>query len=309
MAVKGCKIFADLDDVFFKATEIIVPDRVRQTGKTVTVTVIHKDDERYKTTMQIKLRKYEMTFEDDFDTYNKDIWTPRHDGAKVPMAFTKVKEDYVRDGNLCLDFEKNDTPTVRDGNECYYSDAGVITKGKFSQKYGCFTAKMKHPYTPKGTFTAFWLLPEDANFHDVYFFKRTDTGNEFHGCAEIDIMEIFHDPDTRGSSHTEHYWDPTWTRDDPITKSSLGEDYTIPGFQYGQYQEYSCVWNEYGLYYYVNGELAKANTNIEPVEDVKPAYILFTCYIGPKGSGATWGEVDDKDLPQTLYVDWVRVYK
>ena len=142
-----------------------------------------------------------------------------------------------------------------------------------------------------------------------YFFKRTDTGDDFHGCGEIDIMEIFDHPDTLGSAHTEHYWAPGWTDDMPKTKSTLGENYIIPGFQYGQYQEYSCVWNEYGLYYYVNGELAKANINIAPVEDVNEAFIKFTCYIGPKGSNAFYGEVEDKDLPQTLYVDWLRVYK
>ena len=84
--------------------------------------------------------------------------------------------------------------------------------------------------------------------------KRTDTGDDFHGCSEIDIMEVFHDADTLGSAHTEHYWEPNWDRaTQGITKSSLGYDYTIPGYKDGQYIEYACVWNEYAIYYYVNG--------------------------------------------------------
>ena len=123
-------------------------------------------------------------------------------------------------------------------------------------------------------------------------------------------MEIFCHPATRGSAHTEHYWEPNWDRaTQGITKSSLGYDYTIPGYQPGQYIEYACVWNEYALYYYVNGVLAKVNDKIAPVDEVFPAYILYTCYIGPEGSGAFWGEVADKDLPQAMKVDWLRVYK
>ncbi len=308
ISAKGCNIRANLPEIWFKADEIIIPDHIRQTGETLVVSLHCSYDPDYTATLKIKLRKYEMTLEDNFESYNKDLWTPRSDGAKVDMAFTLVKDNYVRDGKLCLDFEKHETPTIRNGKECYYSDAGLITKGKFSQKYGCFSTRMRVPAIPTGIFSAFWLVPE-GRYREDYFFKRTDTGDDFHGCSEIDIMEFFNHPDTIGSAHTEHYWEPGWTDDMGKTKSSLGKFYIIPGFKYGEYQEFSCVWDEYGLYYYVNGELAKANTDIEPVEDVKSAYIKFTCYIGPEGSGAWYGEVKDKDLPQEFIVDWLKVYK
>lgn len=302
-------ISADLSEVWIKNGRIIVPDRVRQTGKVLNITATYVKDEKYKTILSIKLKKWEQTLEDNFESYNTDLWTGRDSGAKVDMAFTEFKDNYVRDGKLCLDFEKHETPTIRNGKECFYSDSGLTTKGKFSQTYGCFTAKMMVPSAPRGIFSAFWLLPE-GKYTETYFFKRTDMGDDFHGCGEIDIMEVFFNPDTRGVAQTEHFWEPNWDcKTQGITKSSLGEFREIYGFQYGQYQEYSCVWNEYGLYYYVNGELTKVNCDIEPVEDVKPAYILFTCYIGPKGSRAWYGEVDDKDLPQTLLVDWLKVYK
>ena len=167
---------------------------------------------------------------------------------------------------------------------------------------------MKLPYLRKGLFTAFWLLPEGKYTKD-YFFKRTDTGDDFHGCGEIDIMEVFYDPDTWGAAHTEHFWSPDWDTTIQFTKSSLGNFHLIPGYKCGEYQEYSCVWTEYGIYYYINGELTKLNTKIEPVDDVKEAYIIFSCYIGPEGSDAWWGEVKDKDLPQEFVVDWLKVFK
>lgn len=247
----------NLPTVWITADRIVIPDYIRQRGETLTITVRHKKYPQYSSTIHIKMRKYELTLEDNFETYNTDLWEGVPYGAKTDMSITPVLDNYVHDGQLCLDFKKLDKPIIKNGKEYYY----------------------------------------------------TDTGDDFHGCGEIDIMEIFDHPDTLGSAHTEHYWAPGWTDDMPKTKSTLGENYIIPGFQYGQYQEYSCVWNEYGLYYYVNGELAKANINIAPVEDVNEAFIKFTCYIGPKGSNAFYGEVEDKDLPQTLYVDWLRVYK
>ena len=309
ISAKGCGISADMPDVYFKSDEIIIPDTTRQMGGTLTISLHCAYDHDYTATLKIKMRKYELTRDDNFETYNTNLWNGLPHGAKKDMAFTKVKESYVRDGKLCLDFEKNETPTIRGGKECYYSDAGVSTKGKFSQTYGCFSTRMRVPITQTGTFSAFWLLPE-GKYQEDYFFKRTDTGDDFHGCGEIDIMEIFCYPNTRGSAHTEHYWEPNWDRATMgITKSSLGYDYTIPGYKDGEYVEYACVWNEYAIYYYVNGVLAKVNDKIAPVEDVKPAYILYTCYIGPKGSGAFWGEIEDKDLPQSVMVDWLKVYK
>ncbi len=306
---RGCGIQADNPEVYFKADEILIPDRVRKLGGWLTISLFCAQDPDYTATLKIKMRKYELTLEDNFETYNTNLWNARSAGAKVDMAFTEPLDNYVRDNHLCLDFKKHDTPTVRNGKECYYSDAGVDTKGKFSQKYGCFATRMKLPEAPKGIFSAFWLVP-DGRYQEDYFFKRTDTGDEFHGCSEIDIMEVFHDADTLGSAHTEHYWEPNWDRaTQGITKSSLDNFYTIPGFKYEDYQEFACVWNEYGIYYYVNGELARDNQNIAPVEDVFPAFILYTCYIGPKGSGARFGEVEDELLPKTLMIDWLKVYK
>lgn len=303
-------IRANLDEVWIKPGRILVPDRVRKTSATLTVTATYKKDENYKTTLKIKLRKYELTLEDNFETYNTELWSGVPYGAKTDKSITPVKDNYVRDGKLCLDFVKLDKPIIKDGKEYWYTDTGVYTTGKFSQKYGLFTSSMCVPSIPQGIFSAFWLMPE-GKYRDEYFFKRTDTGDDFHGCSEIDIMEIFHQPDTMGSFHTEHYWEPNSGMEGSNTKSSLHNEYgyEIPGYKDNSYHEYSCVWNEYGIYYYVDGELARCNTNIAPVDDVKAAYVFFSCYIGPKDSTSWFGEVDDKDLPQTTYVDWLKVYK
>ncbi len=290
---------------------IIIPDEIRQLGETLKITVTHKTYPEYSSAIYIKMRKYEQTLEDNFDTYNTDLWVGVSSGAKTKMATTPKMDNYVRDGKLRLEFKKLDKPIIKDGVEYWYTDSGVKTYGKFSQKYGCFTARMKHPSYPTGVFTAFWLLPNGEYTKD-YFFKRTDMGDDFHGCGEIDIMEIFCKPDTIGCAHTEHYWAPDWDKSVRFTKSANGKFYIIPGFKYGEYQEYSCVWNEYGIYYYVNGELSKANTNIAPVDDVQEAYILFTCYIFPEGCESKfefYGQIKDEDLPQELVVDWVKVYK
>jgi len=311
LAFEDYDVDFNLPMVWIIADRIVIPDEIRQRGEILTITVTHKEYKEYRSTIHIKMRKYELTLEDNFENFNTDLWEGMPYGAKTPLSITPVQDNYVKDGKLCLEFKKLDKPIIKDGKEYWYTDAGVRTKGKFSQKYGCFTAKCKHPSYRKGLFTAFWLMPE-GKYCDEYFFKRTDTGNDFHGCSEIDIMEIFCHPDTLGSSHTEHYWEPGWDwATQGTTKSSLGENYIIPGFKYGEYQEYSCVWNEYAIYYYVNGELARANTNIAPVDDVKAAYIKFACYIGPKDfeKERHWCGVPDELLPQEFVIDWLKVYK
>lgn len=305
---KEFKILSDKSLIGFFENKIVIPDEVRQSGETITITATYCNEEEYTSVLKIKLKKWEQTLEDNFDTYNKELWSGLDWGAKTNLSTTPVKDNYVKNSQLCLEFTKLEEPIVKDGVEYWYTDAGVSSQGKFSQRYGCFTSKMKVPSGRKGLFTAFWLLPEGRYTKD-YFFKRTDTGDDFHGCSEIDIMEVFNDPDTKGSAHTEHYWAPDWDTSINFTKSSTGSFYLIPGFKYGEYQEYSCVWTEYGIYYYVNGELAKSNTNIAPVENVMEAYIIYSCYIAPKGSDSWWGEVKDEDLPQEFVVDWLRVYR
>ena len=93
-------------DIIVNDDEIIIPDATRQMGGWMTIDLHCAQDPDYTAKLKIKLRKYEMTLEDNFETYNTDLWTPRHDGAKVDMAFTKVKDNYVRDGKLCLDLFK-----------------------------------------------------------------------------------------------------------------------------------------------------------------------------------------------------------
>lgn len=312
VSYNDCIVTTDLDiySVWAKPDVVVIPDDVRQKCDSLTVTAVYKKDTRYKATLTVKLRSYELTLEDNFETYNTNLWQGMDYGAKTDKSITTVKDNYVRDGKLCLDFLKLDKPVIKDGKEYWYADSGVRTKGKFSQKYGCFTAKMAVPKVPTGIFSAFWLMPE-GEYREEYFFKRTDTGDDFHGCSEIDIMEIFHHPVTAGVFHTEHYWEPGWTDDKGITKSSIDNPfgYNIPGYTDCSYHEYTCVWNEYGIYYYVDGELVRCNTNIAPVDDVKEAYVKFTCYIGPEGTTKHFGVVKDEDLPQTTYVDWLRVYK
>ena len=85
---RGCNIRADYPEVFFKADEIIIPDATRQMGGWMTIDLHCAEDPDYTAKLKINLRKYEMTLEDNFETFNTDI-----NGDKVPDRITKIRHE------------------------------------------------------------------------------------------------------------------------------------------------------------------------------------------------------------------------
>lgn len=294
-------ISCDIPEVKIGADYIVVPVAVMQTKNQLVVTAVYNTDQRYKSELTIWLKKWDLTLEDNFDTYNTELWAPYGEiwSAKYPDSYARALDNYVRNGNLCIDLKKENYVS-KDGKLHHYTEGAVSTAGRFSQIYGCFTAKMKMPTTETGILAAFWLMPE-GHYGTDYFFQRSDT-SEFWGCSEIDIVETYKLTKV-GSQHTEHYW----TKDGK-TRSQLPKYYKIPNFKYDDYQEFSCVWNERGVYYYVNGELAAVNENITPVDKTVRAYLVFSAYNG-LADDCWFGTLEDNKLPQTMYVDWIRVYQ
>lgn len=305
-------ISSNIDSVMIKDGKIIVPESVRQAAEEVKVTAVFNDSvfngaSDYKSELTIKLKAWEKTFEDDFNTFDVDLWslyrmTVPKDGDIIAACF---ENSYVKQGNLCLDVLRKDYKLPGVNTTFKYSRGYVSTKGKFSQVYGCFKAKMKlakSSFTNGGVMSSFWLMPEGKYKFD-YFFKRTDT-DEFWGCSEVDILEGYK-MTNGGSQHTEHWW-----AEDGSYMGQTPKFYKNSSYDVDSWHEFAFVWTEYGVYYYVDGELAVYNDNIEPVDNPSPAHIIFGTAVSPKGYAGWTGELEgDEELPQTTYIDWLKVYK
>lgn len=177
-----------------------------------------------------------------------------------------------------------------------YTSGRIITKGKFDQRYGRFEARIKLPWG-QGIWPAFWMLGDDNNGTEIW-----------PNIGEIDIMEYRGQEPTinHGSVHG-----PGYSGANPITKTyELANDRFDTGFHV-----FGIEWGPDYINYYVDDVLYNQITpdDLEE-EDIdrsnwvfndREFYILLNVAVG----GSFAGNADPTiPYPQTMYVDYVRVY-
>jgi beta-glucanase (GH16 family) len=170
---------------------------------------------------------------------------------------------------------------------CLYTSARLLTKGLFSQAYGRFETRAQMPFG-KGLWPAFWML--GANIDQV----------NWPTCGEIDILETIGTDITtnHGSLHAPGF-NPTGT-------------YALPnGAKYSDaFHTFAIEWEPGTVRFYVDDQLfetrTSANVGAGGTWEFDHAFFLLLNV----AVGGTWpGDPDSTTtFPQTLKVDWVRVY-
>ncbi|MEZ5039766.1 MAG: glycoside hydrolase family 16 protein [Saprospiraceae bacterium] len=233
------------------------------------------------------------------------VWEDEFDGAvgQLPDA-TKWNFDIGTDwGNRQLEYD-TDRPenAATDGNgnlaivarrESYagapFTSARITTKGKLDQTYGRFEARIKMPWGP-GIWPAFWLL--GSNIDEVSWPQ----------CGEIDIMEYRgQQPNLiHGTIHG-----PGYSGGAAITKSF--------GFEKDRFDVdfhiFAVEWGKEYINFFVDETLYKSITPADvPGEWVfdHPFHIILNLAVGGDYVGFPTSQTP---FPQTMLVDWVRVYQ
>ena len=288
--------------------KVLVPVSVWSKGGVVVLEATHIATQISK---RIYL-KYEslwtLSFEDDFNgnALDSNVWTIEVGDVRQDNEYSICTPDsvIVENGKMVLKAEVLDTPY--EGKD--YGHAIVNSKDAFSQKYGVFTARVKLPKLG-GVYGAFWLLPQGLYGTDN-FFVATDT-DEVRRCSEIDIMENFGPSKNTGkASSTLHFWDENGVVIEGGAKSG---EYEIPDYDEDEFYEYSCIWTETAIYCFVDGKLFFSETNIAPDGSVA-GYLMFSLFDAPakeldSGYNYWYGDMYNDDYPQSMEVDWVKVYK
>jgi beta-glucanase (GH16 family) len=176
---------------------------------------------------------------------------------------------------------------------CKYTSARLLTQAKFSQQYGRFEARIQIP-EGQGLWPAFWLL--GANINTV----------SWPSCGEIDIMEnIGSQPSiNHGSLHMPA---AGTTNDSQLTgmytlanNVKLGDGFHI----------YAVEWSAAAIKFYVDDTLYETQTPATATgrtwEFDHPFFILLNVAVGGQFPGAP---DTTTSFPQTMKVDWVRVYE
>lgn len=170
-----------------------------------------------------------------------------------------------------------------------YTSSRLLTKDKFDQAYGRFEARIRLPWG-QGIWPAFWMLGADI-----------DT-NPWPAAGEIDIMEFRGQEPTTilGSVHG-----PGYSGGNAISKS-----YTLTNDRFDtSFHVFGIEWGPEFVNYYVDdvlyNQITPADVTGEWVFN-KPFYILINLAVG----GTFVGSPDAETVfPQTMLVDYVRVYK
>lgn len=195
----------------------------------------------------------------------------------------RAKNVTVKDGNLVITADRESFSGAQ------YTSARLLTKGKFDQTYGRFEARMQLPWG-QGIWPAFWMLGADI-----------DT-NAWPNCGEIDIMELRGQNPTVliGSIHG-----PGYSGGQAISKSyNLKNDRFDTGFHI-----FGVEWGPDYINFYVDNVLynqIKPSDLTGPWVFNKPFFIIMNIAVG----GNFVGSPNDQTVfPQTMLVDYVRVYK
>lgn len=170
---------------------------------------------------------------------------------------------------------------------CLYTSARLKTQGLFAQAYGRFEVRAQMPFG-KGLWPAFWMLGD--NIDQV----------SWPACGEIDILETIGTDITNnhGSLHAPGF-NPTAT-------------YPLPnGAKYSDaFHTFAAEWEPGVVRFYVDDVLYETVPSSEvdaggTWEFDHPFFLLLNVAVG----GMWPGDPDSTTtFPQTLKVDWVRVY-
>ena len=199
-------------------------------------------------------------------------------------------QSYTRDvANVSLDGNGNLMITAIRNAGPSYTSARVKTQGLFEQQYGRIEARIKTPTGP-GIWPAFWML--GSNIDEVGWPQ----------CGEIDIMEQRGQESTitHGSVHGPGYsGGNAVTKPYGLTDGRFDTDFYV----------YAVEWGADYIDFFVNDFLYKRVTPADVTGEWvynKSFFLLFNVAVGGTFVGFP---VTDTPFPQSMYIDYVKVYK
>jgi beta-glucanase (GH16 family) len=248
-----------------------------------------------------KVGKWRLTWSDEFSGPNgsgvdASKWVVEVGGKgwgnqELEYYTSRRENAHIFDGSLVIEARREEYAGA-DGVKRNYTSARIKTAGKFSQNYGRFEARIKIP-SGQGMWPAFWMLGDDID----------KAG--WPACGEIDIMEnIGKEPSTiHGSIHG-----PGYTGGDGIEAP-----YKLPATRRfaDDFHVFAVEWEPNAIRFYVDDDLyvTRSRSDLRPgwkwVFD-HPFFLILNLAVG----GDWPGNPDAATvIPQTMLVDYVRVYQ
>ena len=220
------------------------------------------------------------------DLWNYDLGNGTYGWGNAELEYYKTDNAQVTNGNLVITAKRETTGSYN------FTSSRINTKGKYSFKYGKIVGKIKVPQG-YGMWPAFWMLGSSSA--------------TWPACGEIDIMEMRGGEDN--TSITTCHWQ----------NNSAQHQYYSIGYPYSAnlsqaYHYYEVEWdantikgrldgNEYFTMNITNAEVSELRDN--------SYFIILNLAVGGNffSPAITNQAAVTASFPQSMYVDWVRVYQ
>ncbi len=218
---------------------------------------------------------------------NEDVW------SKIPRGMSdwnNYMSDYdslydVRDGNLVL---TGMVTPAKLGDNVPYITGGIYTKNKKGFGNGKIEIRAKLG-NAQGAWPAFWLLPFD--------------NTQWPYGGEIDIMERLNGDTIAYQTVHSHYTHNLKMKQNPPQGSKgpiVKDEYNIYGVEL--YAD--------SLVFSINGKHTFSYPRIETDKEGQfPFNRDFYLLLDMQLEGSWVGKANPKDLPVSMYIDWVRFYQ
>jgi beta-glucanase (GH16 family) len=276
-------------------------------GDTITVELL---DNQAKTTADVSPEEWTLVWSDEFEDPagtppDPGIWRSEVGGGLLNGIpgwgngefeyYTASTENAATDGQGHLVITAREVNTATSNLRCWYgpceyTSARLITWNRAEFEFGRVEARLRLPYG-QGMWPAFWMLGTDL----------AEVG--WPQSGEIDIMEnIGREPTTaHGTVHGPGY----------SSGEGIGAGYDLPaGTVSDDFHVYAVEWTPGQIRWLVDGVnyfTATSDSIPAGTEWVynHPFFLILNLAVGGNWPGAP---DETTTLPQTMYVDYVRVY-
>jgi beta-glucanase (GH16 family) len=244
---------------------------------------------------------WSLAWSDEFDgSANSPIdssrWTAEVGGngwgnQELEYYTNRIDNAYQSNGSLIIKALK-ETYTGSDNVTRNYTSARLITKNKFTAKYGRIEARLKIPFG-QGMWPAFWSLGDNID----------SVG--WPSCGEMDIMEnIGREPSViHGTLHGPGY----------SGGNGLSSSFSLTNNSHfaDDYHVFAVEWEPGVVRFYCDGILYKTRTPADLPPGTTWAFDHPFFLILNVAVGGSWPGSPDATtvFPQTMSVDYVRVYQ
>lgn len=292
-----------------------------------------EDDQGNVSTDYAKIDIRELIWQDNFDTFDTDIWVPEEgDGCPELCGWGNQElQSYSADNIFIkpIDNEDNNNALVIEArsenqNGKAFTSGRVKTEGNLSVKYGLVETRIKVPYDlSTGLWPAFWLLGN--NLSEVGWPRS----------GEIDMMEMgyknqsLYDEGFEGATENDvvggniiFYSDDSCSGDNQNCAASIAYDkyYTKPYRSSttltNRFLTYRMYWdpNEIRLTVLDRGQEYDFYTGPFPLggdaeEFHLPFFFVMNLAVGGNFTDALQNSQVTADLPGEMLIDYVRVFK